>query len=32
MPGGMTIGPDGAIYISNYSTWATIGEVIRIQP
>jgi glucose/arabinose dehydrogenase len=32
MPGGLTIGPDGAIYVSNYSTMADIGEVIRIQP
>lgn len=32
MPGGMTIGPDGAIYVSNYSTMPGIGEVIRIQP
>lgn len=32
MPGGLTIGPDGAIYITNYSTSASVGEVIRIQP
>ena len=32
MPGGITIGPDGAIYVSNYSTSAGIGEVVRIQP
>lgn len=32
MPGGMTIGPDGAIYVSNYSTAPGAGQVIRIQP
>jgi sugar lactone lactonase YvrE len=32
MPGGMTIGPDGAIYVSNFSTMSTIGQVVRIQP
>ncbi len=32
MPGGMTIGPDGAIYVSNYSTSPDVGEVVRIQP
>lgn len=30
MPGGMAIGPDGAIYISNFSTSPGIGEVIRL--
>ena len=32
MPGGMVIGPDGAIYVSNFSVAAGIGEVVRIQP
>lgn len=32
MPGGMTIGPDGAIYVSNFSTSPDVGEVVRIQP
>ncbi len=32
MPGGMTIGPDGAIYISNYSTAPGAGVVVRVQP
>jgi hypothetical protein len=32
MPGGMVIGPDGAIYVSNFSTAPGAGEVIRIQP
>ncbi len=30
MPGGMMIGSDGGIYISNYSTSPTAGEVIKI--
>jgi hypothetical protein len=30
MPGGMAIGPDGAIYISNFSTSPGVGEVIRL--
>lgn len=32
MPGGMTIGPDGAIYVSNYSTSPGGGQVVRIEP
>jgi sugar lactone lactonase YvrE len=36
MPGGMTIGPDGAIYVSNFSTspgtGPVTGQVVRIQP
>lgn len=32
MPGGMTIGPDGAIYVSNYSAMPGLGQVVRIQP
>lgn len=32
MPGCITIGPDGAIYVSNYSMSPDIGEVMRIQP
>lgn len=32
MPGGMAIGPDGAIYVTNYSSAPGIGEVVRIQP
>lgn len=32
MPTGMVIGPDGAIYISNYGVMAGIGEVVRVQP
>ena len=32
MPGGLVIGPDKAIYISNYSASPAVGEVIRLQP
>jgi hypothetical protein len=31
-PGGVTFGPDGAIYISNKSVLAGAGEVLRIEP
>ena len=31
-PGGMAIGPDGAIYVSNFGTSPTAGEVVRIEP
>jgi hypothetical protein len=31
-PGGVTIGPDGALYVTNNSIYPAIGEVIRIQP
>jgi sugar lactone lactonase YvrE len=29
-PGGLTIGPDNALYVSNYGTFADKGEVIQI--
>jgi hypothetical protein len=32
MPGGLVIGPDRAIYISNYSASPGVGKVIRVQP
>jgi sugar lactone lactonase YvrE len=32
MSGGMAIGPDGAIYVSNFSTMPGTGQVVRIQP
>ena len=32
MPGGMVIGPDAALYLSNYSASPGVGEVIRLQP
>jgi len=31
MPGGLVIGDDGAIYVSNFSTSPGIGEVIRLS-
>jgi hypothetical protein len=31
MPGGMVIGPDGAIYISNFSTSPGAGEIVRVS-
>ncbi|MBA3428643.1 MAG: ScyD/ScyE family protein, partial [Actinobacteria bacterium] len=31
-PGGMTIGPDDAFYVSNMSDSAAVGEVLRIAP
>ncbi len=32
MPGGLAIGPDGGIYVTNFSTSPGAGEVVRIQP
>lgn len=32
MPGGLAIGPDGALYVSNFSTLPGAGQVVRIQP
>ncbi len=31
-PGGVALGPDGALYVSNRSTSAGTGEVVRIVP
>ena len=31
-PGGVAVGPDGALYVSNKSTSIGTGEVLRIQP
>ena len=31
-PGGMTVGPDGALYISNRGTAAGEGQVLRLDP
>jgi hypothetical protein len=31
-PGGIAIGPDGALYVTNNSIFPGIGEVLRIQP
>jgi hypothetical protein len=32
MPGGMVIGPDGAVYISNFSVMPELGQVVRLMP
>ncbi len=32
MPGGLAIGPDGALYVTNFSVVPGMGQVIRIQP
>ena len=32
MPGGLAIGRDGAIYVSNFSIMPGVGQVIRYQP
>ena len=31
-PGGIAIGPDGALYVTNNSIYPAIGEVLRIEP
>jgi hypothetical protein len=31
-PGGVAVGPDGAIYVTNFSTSAGTGEVVRLTP
>jgi hypothetical protein len=31
-PGGMTIGRDGAIYVTRFATLPGVGDVVRIQP
>ncbi len=31
-PGGVTVGPDGGLYVTNKSILAGAGEVVRIQP
>jgi hypothetical protein len=31
-PGGITVGPDGAVYVTNRSIFAGSGEVVRIVP
>jgi hypothetical protein len=31
-PSGLAVGPDGALYVSNYGVFAGQGQVIRLQP
>jgi glucose/arabinose dehydrogenase len=31
-PAGLVVGPDGALYASNFSTGPSNGEVLRIEP
>jgi len=31
-PGGLAVGPDGSIYVSNFSIFPGAGEVVRISP
>ena len=31
-PAGLRVGPDGALYVSNDSPFAGVGEVLRIVP
>jgi hypothetical protein len=31
VPGGVAIGPDGAAYVTNFGTSATLGEVLRLE-
>lgn len=31
-PAGLTVGPDGALYVSNFGIFPDMGQVVRIQP
>lgn len=32
MPGGMAIGPDGLVYITNFGVFPNEGQVVKVQP
>ena len=31
-PAGLVVGSDGALYVANFSTAPTVGEVLKIMP
>lgn len=31
-PGGVAVGPDGALYVTNFSIFPGAGQVVRIMP
>jgi streptogramin lyase len=31
-PTGVTVGPDGAVYVSNFGNRAAVGQVLRFDP
>ena len=31
-PGGVAVGPDGALYVTNNSIFSGVGQVLRIEP
>jgi glucose/arabinose dehydrogenase len=31
-PGGVTVGPDGAVYVTNNSIFSGTGQVLRLEP